>query len=169
VIDLRLGAFTLTGRIEALYNGRLAFFRPAKLKAKDRLRAWITHLAWCAACDATPQPTLLAGDGEAVQFAPQPRAQLEALLELYWRGLQAPIPFFPASSLEFAAKQEAKGASPLERAREKWRGNTRACGESEDAAFRLCFGIETDPLDAEFERLALAIYAPFLDAEEPAT
>ena len=169
-IDLRLGAFTLTGRIEALYNGRLAFFRPAKLKAKDRLRAWATHLAWCAASDATPPPTLLAGDGQAVQFAPQPPSQLEALMELYWRGLQAPLPFFPNASLEFAAKQDSKGAPPLERARAIWRGNVRAKAEGADAAFQLCFGgPEADPLDAEFERLALAIYAPLLDAEEAAT
>jgi len=168
LIDLRLGAFTLTGRIEALYQGRLAFFRPSKLKAKDRLRAWTTHLAWCAACDPAPPPTILAGDGEAVQFTPQPREHLEALLELYWRGLQTPLPFFPKTSLEFAAKQDAKG-DPLERARAIWRGNVRAKGECEDPAFRLCFGGETDPLDAEFERLALAIYAPLLDAEEPAT
>ena len=169
VINLRIGAFTLTGRIEALYNGRLAFFRPAKLKAKDRLRAWATHLAWCAASSETPPPTLLAGDGEAVEFARQPQAALEALLELYWRGLQTPLPFFPAASLEFAAKQDAKGASPLERARAIWRGNMRASAEGADAAFRLCFGgPEADPLDAEFTRLALSIYGPMLDAQEAA-
>ncbi|MEI6561691.1 MAG: exodeoxyribonuclease V subunit gamma [Verrucomicrobiota bacterium] len=170
VIDLRLGAFTLTGRIEALYNGRLAFFRPAKLKAKDRLRAWITHLAWCAACETAPPPTLLVGEGESVQFTAQPQSSLAALLELYWRGLQTPLPFFPASSLEFAAKQDAKGAPPLERARAIWRGNVRAKAEGADAAFQLCFGgAEANPLDAAFEHLALAIYAPMLDAQEAAT
>ncbi|MEI7958250.1 MAG: exodeoxyribonuclease V subunit gamma [Verrucomicrobiota bacterium] len=168
LIDLRIGAFTLTGRIEALYNGRLAFFRPAKLKPKDRLRAWTSHLAWCAACDAAPPPAILAGAGEAVQFNAQAPDQLEALLELYWLGLQTPLPFFPKTSLEFVAKQSSKG-DPLERARAIWRGSVRSKPESDDPAFRLCFGEAAEPLDAEFERLALAIYAPMLNAEEAAT
>ena len=170
ILDLRIGAFTLTGRVEALYHGRLAFFRPSKLKPKDRLRAWVAHLAWCAASDSAPIPSILAGAGEAVQFRPQPVAQLEALLELYWRGLQTPLPFFPNTSWEFASRQNTKCASPLERAREIWQGNLRARGEAEESAFRLCFGgAEADPLDAEFERLALSIYTPLRDAEEPAT
>ena len=105
-----------------------------------------------------------------MQFTAQPPAPLEALLELYWRGLQTPLPFFPESALEFAAKQDAKGAPPLERARAIWRGNVRAKAEGADAAFQLCFGgAEANPLDAEFEQLALAIYAPMLDAKEEAT
>jgi len=171
-IDLRIGAFTITGRIDALYAGRLAFFRPSKLKPKDHLRAWIQHLVWCAACnEAAPLATILAGNDEAVQFAPQPANELEALLELYWQGLQKPLPFFPMTSLEFVKKQDSKGRPPIEYAHAIWRGNMRAEGECEDAAFRLCFGgaeTEHDPLDAEFEQLALAIYGPLLAAREPA-
>ncbi|MDD5350562.1 MAG: exodeoxyribonuclease V subunit gamma [Chthoniobacteraceae bacterium] len=171
LLDLRAGPFTLTGRLDALYGGRLAFFRPAKLKAKDRLQAWCAHLAWCAACGPTlPLPTVLAGTDGAVQFAPQPPERLLELLELFWQGLQAPLPFFPNASLTFAASQDAKGKPPLERAREVWRGNVRAKGECEDPSFRLCFsGGDAeggDPLDAAFEAVALAVFGPLLEAEE---
>ena len=168
-LDLRLGPFTLSGRIDALYGGRLAFFRPAKLKAKDRLRAWITHLAYlahAAALGTPPQPAVLAGDDETITFGPAPAGALPALLELYWQGLRSPLPFFPKTSLEFAEAQGCKGRTPLERAREVWRGNVRAAGEAEEAALRLCFGgPEADPLDAAFEELALAVYGPMLEAE----
>jgi len=170
LVDLHIGAFTITGRIDALYGGRLAFFRPSKLKPKDQLRTWITHLVWCAACDgAPPLPSVLAGEDEAMQFSPQPINHLEALLELYWRGLQMPLRFFPKASLEFVGRPDGKGKPPIEYARDIWRGNLRAQGECEDPAFRLCFGgaqAETDPLDADFEQLALAIYGPLLDAQE---
>ncbi|MEI8233889.1 MAG: exodeoxyribonuclease V subunit gamma [Verrucomicrobiota bacterium] len=172
LLDLRVSPFTLTGRLDALYGGRLAFFRPAKLKAKDRLQAWCAHLAWCAACgEAPPPPTVLAGTDGAVQFAPQPPERLLELLELFWQGLQAPLPFFPNTSLAFAESQEATGKPPLERARAVWRGNVRAQGECENASFRLCFGgadAGGDPLDAAFETTALAVFGPLLAAEGPA-
>ena len=172
LIDLRVGAFTLTGCMDALYNGRLALLRPATLKPKDRLRAWIQHLAWCAACDPAPFPSILAGDGEAIQFAPQSAEPLAVLLEIYWRGLREPLPFFPMSALKFAESQGCKGQPPLERARAVWLGNLRAEGECKDPAFRLCFNggeAADDPLNATFQDLALAICRPMLDAQTPAT
>ena len=172
LLDLHAAPFTLTGRLDTLYGGRLAFFRPAKLKAKDRLQAWCAHVAWCAACGATPPPpTVLAGTDEAIQFAPQPPERLLELLEIFWQGLQTPLPFFPNTSLKFAESQEAKGKPPLERARDVWRGNVRAKGDCEAPSVRLCFGDADaggDPLDHTFETLALAVFGPLLAAEEPA-
>lgn len=170
LLEVRVGPFTLTGRLDNLYGGRLAAFRPAKLKPKDRLQAWCAHLAWCAACGETPPPPgVLAGSDGAVRFAPQPPERLLDLLELFWSGLQAPLRFFPAASLAFAESQGKSGKTPLERARETWRGNVRAAGECEDPSFRLCFGGGEeggDPLDAAFEAASLAVYGPLLAAQE---
>lgn len=170
LINLKLGPFTLTGRIESIYNGRLAFVRPAKLKPGDWLNAWLQHLAWCVASAAPPPPTLLAGEGEVVRFASQPADQLQALLEIYWRGLSSPLPFFPKSALEFVSTQGCKGKPPIERARAIWVGQMKTAGECEDPAFRLCFGgteSDTDPLDEFFEHLALAVFGPMLAASQP--
>jgi len=158
-IDLRIGDFTVTGRLEALYSGRLAFFRPADIKPKDRTRAWIQHLAWCAESPAPPPPTLLAGNEEALLFPALTReeseAQLLELLKIYQSGRQRPLPFFPQSALELVTPRKSN-VPPIQRAREKWRGGFVE-GEQEDPAYRICFG-DRDPLDAEFEALATAIF-----------
>ncbi|XHR28526.1 MAG: exodeoxyribonuclease V subunit gamma [Chthoniobacteraceae bacterium] len=164
-LDLRIGEFALTGRLESVYGGTLAFFRPAKLKARDWLRAWISHLAWCAAAGRLA-PTVLAGDDEAVRFATAPEGALARLLELYWRGLCAPLPFFPKASIEFAKPPGGRSTrTPLERATAVWLGNMREVGEAEDPAVRLCHG-DTDPLGEEFETVALAVCGPMLEAAQ---
>ena len=160
-IDLHLGAFTLTGRLDALYRGRLAFFRPSTVNPKDRLRAWIQHLAWCAAAEAPPASTLVIGRSETLLFPALSREEaterLTALLEIYWRGQSRPLPFFPITSFEFATPRKST-VSPLRRARGKWRGGPfTEGGERDHPAYRLCFG-DRDPLDAEFESLALAVF-----------
>ena len=40
-----------------------------------------------------------------------------------------------------------------------WAGNERIKGECEDAYYKVCFG-DTDPLDAEFGRIAEEIFFP---------
>ena len=167
-VDLQLGAFTLSGRIDALYNGRLAFFRPGTMKPKDRIRAWIQHLVYCGVkqesrlLPGSERLSLLVAEDDAIQFDPlspdESRAHLETLLSIYWSGLQRPIPFFPISSLEFISPTKSK-TEPIERARAKWRGGRYLEPEMNDPAYRLCFG-ERDPLDAEFEQLALAVCGP---------
>ena len=158
-LDLRIGEFTLSGRLDALYSGRLAFFRPADIKAKDRIRAWIQHLAWCSADAATPPATLLVGQNEAIQFPPLPREEsilrLMELIAIYQQGWCKPLSFFPESSWEYARNIDA--TVPLEKARAKWRGGFNFSGEMDDPAYHLCFG-ECDPLDEQFEKLAIAVF-----------
>ena len=159
-VDLRLGAFTLAGRLDALYGGRLAFFRPARVNPKDRLRAWLQHLVFCAFQISPPQTTILAGDDETLQFPPlsanDAAGLLSKLIEFYWRGLHYPLPFFPKTSFELV-KERRSELSPLQRARVIWQGNSFDDGEKELPAFRLCFG-DRDPLSREFEELAVAIF-----------
>lgn len=174
LIELRLGEFTLTGALEPIYNGRPVLFRPARLKAKDRFRAWIKSLAWCAAEEAAgrePQGAILAGEGETVEFAAlAPTQLLERLLAIYWRGLCEPVPFFPASSLQYATvcqqpPSSKRSRSPLEAARLEWAGGFNKNAECDDPAYRLCFGRGDDPLNADFEALAMEIAGGMLAAQ----
>src|SRR5207247_10083637 len=94
---------------------------------------------------------------------------LQDLLELYCRGLRAPLPFFPKAALAFAEAQlnqsqtSGRGKSPLEKARMQWDGPEYppGCGEKENAYFKLCFRNQ-DPLAGEFAVLATRVFAPIL-------
>ncbi|HTH48883.1 MAG TPA: exodeoxyribonuclease V subunit gamma, partial [Candidatus Limnocylindria bacterium] len=181
-VKLALGEFQLSGQLTPLSDGGLMHFRCAKIKAKDRLKLWIEHLAWeqWKAAGGLPDglPDLrvsrLAAEDTAVRFQPvaQPGVVLADLLALYWRGLQEPLLFFPGTAFAFV-EAERKGASgnsrskksPLEQAQPAWLGSERSPvpGESEDAWIHLCFRHETDPLNEEFQRFARAVFGPLLD------
>jgi exodeoxyribonuclease V gamma subunit len=166
LIDFKIDPFSLTGQIESIYGGRIVQFRCASLKPKDRLRAWICHLARCAAdSDAAPE-TVLIGVDEVVKFSPLENALaiLANLLEIYWNGLSRPLPFFPLSALEYAKAKLSPYAktSPANKARQAWygsRGNND--GEKNDRYYDFCFP-DGDPLDQEFTRLALEVFEPML-------
>jgi len=44
-VDLTLDEFTLSGPIESIYGTNIVHYRSATLKVRDRLRAWVDHLA----------------------------------------------------------------------------------------------------------------------------
>lgn len=167
-VDLRIGEFSLTGQIESVFGNRIVQFRCAKIKEKDRLRAWILHLVHCAALPKAEQVTTLVGEDETVKFSPVADAAklLKTLLGIYWNGLGKPPHFFPASSFVYAEaeikRSERARISPLEKARKKWDGGDWArSSEMKDASNQYCFG-KIDPLDAEFTNLALEVFGPML-------
>ncbi len=169
-VDLRIGEFTLTGKIESIYGDGIVQFRFASLKAKDWLGAWINHLAKCATSQdrAGQRRCFQVGDGEVVKFAPVKNAAgvLSELLEIYWNGLRSPLHFFAAGALDYAQEEmnpRPRGkTSPIDLARKKWNGDERRkSGEKHDAYNAFCF-TDTDPLDADFTRLALLVFGPML-------
>ncbi len=162
-IDISLGGFRLTGRIDRIRADRMLRYRCAKMKAKDQLRAWIEHLFLnFAQREGYPcVTTLLMTDGAAT-FSPVENACdiLEDILRLYHEGLSTPLKFFPESSMEYGKKLEWN----LERARRKWESGF-VPGEGEDPYFRLCFG-RVDPFDAEFERVSRTLLEPLVRHRE---
>ncbi|HUU80214.1 MAG TPA: hypothetical protein VMW90_02095, partial [Acidobacteriota bacterium] len=74
------------------------------------------------------------------------------------------LPFFPEASLKYAEGVIEKGKSEevaLVDAKKRWKGSDFSRGEVEDEYYKICFG-ETDPLDAEFQELAIEILAPLI-------
>jgi len=166
LVDLRIGRFSLTGSIESLYGNGVVQFRCTTLKGKDRLRAWITHLAKCAAAPENNAETILIGTDEIVRFSPVADApvQLEALLEIYWRGLGGAAQFFPATSLDYAKAQLSisHGRSPIDAARLCWNGaKWFGIGERYDRYYEFCFE-DCDLFNEEFETLAMVVFKPML-------
>jgi exodeoxyribonuclease V gamma subunit len=168
-IDLTIAPFGLTGQIESIYGGRIVRFRCTTLKVKDRLRAWISHLVYCAARPAADCQTILIGTDAIVRFSPigEAHEELAKLLEIYWRGLNRVLPFFPESALKFAdaVVYPPKNAQspPVAKARHVWNGARweDSPAEKNDTYYAFCFA-DRDPLNEEFMQLALEVYEPML-------
>lgn len=177
--DLVLGEFVITASFNRVTPAGLLFYRPAKIKAKDLIRAWVEHLLWQAAHPRSTQgQSVVVGTESVWKLAPvdEPLPALETLLELYWTGLSQPLRFFPESSWAFAtadfkARHGAGGKSKktlIEQAHEKWNGNDfAAAGECEDDYFSMFFRDES-ALDEEFMAQARAVFGPLLEVAEEA-
>ena len=157
--DEVIGKFKLSGSLDGIWKNRKIFCRCAKLKAKDEIRTWIEHLVLDAfAPKGYPQESILIMKNDDASFVPveNPIGILDSLLEYYWQGLQLPLRFFPASSLEFASSGDAIKAN------KKWESGYMYTGEENDPHFRICFGQEADPLNEDFEALAQDLLGPLV-------
>ena len=171
-LEFSAGEFSVTGQFHRVTPAGLLFYRPAKIKAKDLLRAWIEHLLWNAT-GGSPSPAVVVATDAVWKLSPvaDAPAQLEKLLALYWRGLSEPLKFFPESSFAFATadfklRTGTSGRSkktPADCALEKWAGSefSKFTPESADAYFDLFFR-NAAPLDEDFQRLARAVFDPLL-------
>lgn len=173
-IDLRLGKWHLTGSLPGLRQHAQVCYRAANLTAKDRLRAWLSHLVLQAVrSPAVPDRTLVFSLDEDFAFGPLDSIEpLRELLTWYERGWSEPLPFFPVTSwvfVEESAKppQDQRG-SPAAAAQRAWSGSGGDYGgERADPYVTLCFRGVDDPLDHLFAELATAIYQPLRQATEP--
>lgn len=153
-VDLGLGPFRLTGLLDGIWPAGLVRWRCARLSGRDQVRLWIEHLVLNTLdCEGYPAAsTLLMSDGSLrLEPVPESRTILGDLLSLYGEGLRTPLRFFPRTAAAYARKGE------LASARTVWEGEWFP--ERDDPYYELCFG-GTDPLGAEFERLARAVFEP---------
>ena len=162
-VDLHLGEFSITGTIETIYGGRIVHYRCANLNLRDRLRAWVDHLASCAMGSGAPKETLLIGMDITLAWEEISNAKdiLQDLCQVFWDGLRGPLPFFPDSALAFVEAVRVGGANPLNKAAVKWNGGYDIQGEKEKPENRKLFG-QGDPLNDEFVALAKRIWGPLL-------
>jgi exodeoxyribonuclease V gamma subunit len=154
----------LTGVLGNLSPQGLMAYRPAKVRANDRIAVWIRHLALNAlAPDGVARTSCYAGEDAVLRFAPveKPVALLEALVDLYLTGMTRPLHFFPSTACVYAERGEIDGD-----VRKTWQGTGYAgdghC-ERDDPYYQVAFrGI--DPLDAAFEHNARVVFGPMLEA-----
>ncbi|MFA5183024.1 MAG: exodeoxyribonuclease V subunit gamma [Syntrophales bacterium] len=175
VIDGSIGPYRLTGRIEHRYEHGVVHFRPAKVKANDRLQIWITHLFLHLVTDSPgPRQSIYMGEDMTCRYPSlaNPEEDLVKLLAIYWEGLHRPLRFFPRTSAAYAEAifSGKDKAAAMNAALSQWRGykgkgNNQQRGEGEDPYLQLCFPA-TDPLDEAFQELSLGIFGPILALEE---
>lgn len=178
-IDLTFGKTRITGTIDGFSDRDLVYMRVSKIKAKDRLRAWLLHLVVTMQRlqdgedhkPAWPQTTrVLASDGTwFYSEVPESiaREQLELLLSLYSAGKRRPLPFFERCSYavceklnkhndEVKAMRQGTKDYAVKDTSDPWKY------DEGDAAIALCMR-NRDPfeggIDSEFFRLAKAVWS----------
>ncbi|MEJ5366405.1 MAG: exodeoxyribonuclease V subunit gamma [Desulfosoma sp.] len=167
-VDITVEGVRIFGRIgDVTERGRLTY-RPAAIKAKDRLRLWIRHLGLCAARpDGVFLGSVHIGTGKNHVFRLEPVSDPESFLAdlvRFWvEGQEKPLPFFPESSWAYAKK--CGGApSPHPPARlcgTAWEDRYRELGDAYDPAVRTAFrGL--DPLDGRFAEIACGVFGPLV-------
>lgn len=166
--DRRLGEFHLRGELGPFYGNDLVISRPAKIKAKDRIAAWIQHLAACWSATGASMPrTILVGEDDVLTLEPWEDSEvlLEPLLQLYWRGLRAPLPFFPEAAWTFwetwQTKRNATRESALAAARKKFNDpDDRVRSEIEDPFVSICWErqSEEEAIGEDFAEIAETLF-----------
>ncbi|MBN1928254.1 MAG: exodeoxyribonuclease V subunit gamma [Chlorobiaceae bacterium] len=163
-IDLDIGGFRLTGRLDHLLPSGQLLYRCARMRAQDRLRAWLLHLALHAAKNGEVHETRIVTLDRSIRYRPVDGAteRLEALLDLYRAGVAEPLPFFPRASLAWAEKADKPEADRRKAALGEWlNGFGGIEGEGNDPAIRRCFG-EEPPFGERFQSIADELLQPMI-------
>lgn len=107
-VNVTVDKITIQGWLQTIYGDHLVFYRPAKIKAKDRIVGYLHHLL--AACSGEAFSTVIIGLDMQVTFAPIEKAsaekQLSQWLMLVNTARTRPVAFFPASGWQYLATQD---------------------------------------------------------------
>lgn len=160
--------WTLDGELDGLTPEGLLCYRPGKLSARDRMRAWLGHLVLCACrlpegVDVPRRTTLVAEDArEVLGPVDDAHERLSELVQLMWRGLNEPLRFFIRTSCNLVdpacdthAKQWGNWSSDY------------APGDADDPYVQLCFRGCLDPADIctdAMQQLARTVWQPYFKA-----
>ena len=155
---------------------RMIWWRIGRLRVRDRIEIRLRQLAWAAAGHGPLEAVVIRlddGSWTSTRFAPPDEAhrELERWLRAWWRGLSAPLPFFPDTSFEFARSiaraadddDEARETAAA-KARDTWLGGAYRRGERLDPYWSLLHD-GADPLTADFEDLAVELLVPLAGAQ----
>ena len=173
-IDLTVGGCRVTGSVEHVGPEGLVWWRPGRLRERDRIEVWLTQLALAAAGSGPSGALALSLDGNAVKGASfaAPEEAGERLAEWLhaWReGQSAPLPFFPETSLTYATAiaADANEGAARKKALDAWSRSPTSWspgGECmRDPYLQLVYD-GREPLSDEFETLAADLLVPLAEA-----
>ncbi|WP_434341285.1 exodeoxyribonuclease V subunit gamma [Motilimonas cestriensis] len=152
-IDIRVN---LVGWLKNHYGTGLVSFKAGGLNGKDLLQHWILHLAYCA-MGYSARASYLLGKVQGVAFnsleQEYAKQKLTELVGLYLKGQTQPLPLFPNSAYEWAAKicekepthivqnsfDDALAMKAKEQALKRFEGNFVAQGEGQDPYIARCY------------------------------
>ncbi len=168
-IDLNISGYNLTGRLDNIWPAGMIQYRYADTKAKDRIKSWIMHLALNAS-KKNPYPAksmLICKDASWEMGPVESIDALGELIEIYIKGNNELIYFFPETSLEYTNILLKKGSrtDALRQAEKKWAGNDYSAGEGSDPYYELCFG-KINPLNMNFAEISLKIFETMINHQK---
>ncbi len=173
-IDVEVDGWRVVGSVENVGPAGLVWWRPGRLRARDRIAIRLTQLALAAAGSEVSGALALSlekGAAKGTRF-PEPEDAGEHLAEwlrAWGEGRSAPLPFFPETSLAYAsvlAKGESR-ADAQERARIAWSGGPGPwgrAGEVDRDSYLQLVHDGRDPLTDDFEELAASLLVPLAEA-----
>ncbi|MBQ4835377.1 exodeoxyribonuclease V subunit gamma [Pseudoalteromonas luteoviolacea] len=161
-IAISVNGIKIVGWLDRLFGSEQIFYRPASIKAKDKIRAFIYHLLANATVSA--MNTTIIGLDEQVTFdaidKPSALQLLETWMVFYMQLITQPVPFFPASSYAYANTED------IGKANAKFAGGQYiGVGESEDPYVALNFKDLESCLE-EFTSLSKSLLGPIIALEK---
>jgi len=169
-IRSRLNEYLVQGEVNGLHGNTLVQYRPADIKAKDRLSGWIRLLALQAHRVEPFQLVLLGRKGDGYRYevdTKEAEQHLQTLFSLYLKGQEQPLFFIPDTCLAWQHDIHSGGdeASAAAKAAIAWQTNRFSRGEDSDPYFSRIFAIPED-LDEELTGIAAQVYQPLIEAED---
>ena len=173
-VDVEVGGWRVVGSVGNVGPEGLVWWRPGRLRARDRIGIRLTQLALAVAGSGAPGALALSlernGARNARFAAPEDAGEhLAEWLRAWGEGRSAPLPFFPETSLAYAsalAKGEGRDGA-LARARTAWFGSPGPWGsegEMNGDAYLQLVHDGRDPLVDDFEALAAELLFPLAEA-----
>ena len=172
LVSIPIGERILSGNLGAAKASGLLRIRGAKLGGKDLIRAWVQHLALCAApSSGIERRTVLLSTDTPVEFLDVSTGDaitlLQELLNLHDALHSRPLPLFPKASRAFAEYSlNLSGRlkeSPSVKAATVWSGDAfSGGGEWQDPWNRLVWRDHENPLGEEFQNIAMLVFGPLL-------
>jgi exodeoxyribonuclease V gamma subunit len=167
-LNFTVGEYTLTGSLSGVCDRGVFHHYYSKTKAAYHLKIWITHCLLALYKNLDSIESLLICRDNSWRYGPIPQAEwvIQQLCDLYLKGLQEPIHFFPETSWVFIQALKVKNKpldEALQTALKVWMGNdfSKMTPEREKPG-NLKFFKELVPLDDQFIEVATAVFDPVL-------
>jgi exodeoxyribonuclease V gamma subunit len=160
-VAVRLGGLQLSGWLPPPDGARSVTYRFGRLRASDRLAAWIRHLVLSLSGRGEPLWTTHVARDYTMRIDPIPDAEplLLGLLEARRDGLLAPLCFFPETSLAWAEKGEMTA-----KVWSQWNGERNQYAEARDPWVGIAWCGRQPLLESEFVQIARRLWLPLLAA-----
>ena len=161
-VDIVLNGTRIVGVVEQFHGGRneLMWWRIGRIRAKDRIAAWLRLLALSVAQDSPMTACLFGSKDGGTPFmisGPPPEGAREILADWVaaWReGRHKPLPLFAEASWKWTEKQSDSAV--------KTGWTSQPWSEGYDPVHRMMFA--DDPVDDSFKNLANRLLGPLRDA-----